>query len=142
MDQAILVREQFDGGLKLLTRLRDRGFDVAGACWAKTESDGELYLYIISPSVDLHGALPGISQINTTLAGMQGEWSHPFERIDSFATKLVGTRDPLAQGVLEIYREQPNLIPTARGTMLVRPVYVERAYLYPPSLFQPQPAVG
>jgi hypothetical protein len=143
MDQATLVRDQIDGGEKLLTRLRESGFDMTAACWAKTEDDGQWYLYIVSPSVEVNGVRPGYAQIRSTLNQMDSEWTHPLERVEPVTVKLIGSKDPLAQGVLEMYRRFPGPIPTWHGGSVLGSVYVDGAYVYPPTMFAPaQPQAG
>ncbi len=89
MDQATLVKEQVDGGTKLLLRLRERGFDMAAACWTKTYYDARPYLYIVSPSIAGKDSRPSYKTIFETLQELENAWDHPFERIKTTQIKLI-----------------------------------------------------
>jgi hypothetical protein len=144
MGQTTLVREQVDGGTKLLARLRDRGFGATAACWAKTEDDGQLYLYIVRPGVELTGVRPGYGEIYDAIKEMEGSWTHVFERINSNDIKLIDSNHPLARGVLDLYTRYPQLLPLWEGRYNLGGVFVEGLFVYPPALFQsqPQPQAG
>lgn len=139
MDQATLVREQVDGAEKLLRRLMDRGFEVRGACWAKSSEEGRWRLYIITPVVEQSGLLECYRRMGDALGDLDSLWSHPFERIDSFALYPVAPSDPLAAHVLGLYTRFPNLLPRFLGGGVLGHEYFESLYVYPSTLFQPQP---
>jgi len=143
MDQAKVVTEQVVGGKKLLARLRGEGFAINGACWARTEDDGQWYLYLITPVVEGKDSRPSYLIIRNTLRQMDGDWADEFERIDPFDVKLIAPSDPLARGVLESYQRWPDEIPTCHGGSALGSVNIEGAYIYPARMFapaQPQPA--
>jgi hypothetical protein len=135
MDQTTLVREQYDGGIKLLTRLQERGFDIAAAGWAKTAYDGQMYLYIVSPSMTGKDPRTGYRVIHETLQQFENEWSHPFERIDHLAVKLIGTSEAIAQGMLKWYSQYAGPNPSWFNESSIGSEYVEHACIYPATLF-------
>jgi hypothetical protein len=140
MDQATLVKERVTGGDKLLTKLRDRGFEVVAACWAKTDDDGQWYLYIVSPRVDTDGRSAAYDAILGALAAMDNEWADPFERVGPLDVKVLRPSQPLGQAVLEQYHRFPDSSPTWHRGSVLGSVSIDGAYIYPPTMFtQPQP---
>lgn len=142
MGQTTLVREQVDGGAKLLGRLRDRGFAATGACWGMADDDAQLYLYVVSPGVELTGTTAKYEQVHDALAAMAGEWSHPFERIDSGDIRVIAPSHPLAVGMSELYTRYPQLLPLWQGKYTLGRVFVEGLFVYPASLFAPLPVAA
>lgn len=142
MDQTTLVRERIDGGEKLIRRVRDRGLELTGALWARTDDDARDYLYLVSPAVE--NADPRISYREITKAQVELEdggldWA---ERIDPFGIKLISPRHPLANAVLEHYRDYPGPMPTWFHGAHLGSRLIENAFIYPPSLFRSAPAAA
>jgi hypothetical protein len=139
MDQPVLVREQVDGGEKLLARLRERGFDTVAAFWAKTAEDTRWYLYLVTPAVDQKGLLDTYGEIGDALRELNGAWSHPFERIDSLSVKVLSPSSPTATTVLDFQAQYQQIVgpwfyaPSIEGVSPDGP-----AYVYPSPA--PQPA--
>lgn len=137
MDQATLVREQIEGGEKLIRKLFERGFDVLAAFWGKTEYDGRFYLYLVAPQVDMLGVPSGYGEVSAAQAELEREGIHWMEQIDSFSVNLISPNHPLALGVLKRYREDPDMRPSLPRDTFLNSEFVENAFIYPPSLFQP-----
>src|SRR5690349_13478687 len=108
MDQATLVREQIDGGERLIRQALASGFDVRAALWAKIEGDGQWYLYLVTPEVENRDPRIGYGKLAAVERGLERSWSHPLEQIDRYGVKLISPNHPLAQGVLEEYRRCPG----------------------------------
>lgn len=142
MDQATLVREQAEGGERLLRRLVERGFGVRAAVWAPEADTGRWVLHVVAPVVEQSGPLAGYEQMADALGELDPLWSGPLERIDPFAIRLIGPGHPLAVHVLDLYRRHPGLFPRFTGGAVAGPEYYERLYVYPPALFQPRPPAG
>lgn len=136
------MREQIDGGEKLVRQLAASGFPVSAALWAKAEGDGQLYLYVATPEVDDRDPRIAYGQLAAARQAVEGSWSHPLERVERYSVKLIPPSHPLARAVLDEYRRYPGTLPTRRGGSRLGTVDVEGAYIYPPSLFQPQPQAG
>jgi len=137
-----VVREQLDGGERLIRRLVASGFNLAGGLWTQAEGDGQVYLYLITPEVEGRDPRIAYGKLAATQKAIEQEGVHWLERIDQFGVKLIPPSRPLARGVLEEYRRYPVPTPTWRGGSILGPVYSDGAYIYPPSLFQPQPQAG
>jgi hypothetical protein len=138
VDQATLVREQFDGGAKLLARLRDHGFAVTGAFWAKTEYDGQWYLYIVAPTISGKDPRPAFGEVRETLRQMAAEWTHAFEQVEPSDVKLLGTDEQLAKGLLDWYAHHPQDRPALYQGSSLGSVSIEGAYIYPAKMFVSQ----
>lgn len=141
MDSTTLVRERVGAGEKLLTRLRERALEVVAACWAKTIDDGQWYLYLVSPRVDTEGRVAVYKVVLDTLASMEGGGADAFERIGALDVKVLRPSQPLARGMLDLYRAWPNDPPAYHQDSVLGSVSVEGAYIYPAAMFAPpQPA--
>lgn len=137
MDSASLVKEQVTGGYKLLNKLRDQGFEVLAACWAKTEEDGQWYLYIVSPRVDTDGRSATYDIVLETLLEMEDEWTDTFERIGPLDVKVLRPNQPLARALLELHSRFPGAGPTWHRSSVLGTVSIDGAYIYSPSMFTP-----
>lgn len=135
MGYETLVKEKADGGAKLIARLRGADLTVAAACWAKREGDSQWYLFLVSPGVERTGVRPGYGVIRSALESLESDWGNEFERVDLSEVKLVGKTDPLGEAVVEFNRHFPGPSPTWHNGVALGSVYVEGAYIYPPTLF-------
>lgn len=140
MDQGTLVREQLDGGEKLIRRLVADGVVLSGGLWAEMDGDGQPYLYLITPEVEDRDPRITYRKISAAQAALDAAGLHWLERIDRFGIKLLATSHPLARGVLRYYHRHPGVIPTWHHGSVLGSVYIDGAYIYPASLFPPQPA--
>lgn len=136
MAATALVREQIEGGEKLIRKLLERGFRVEGALWGQREYDSHSYLYLIAPQLDVDGPSHGYSAIREAQAELESEGIHWMERIERYSMKLLSPNDPLARGLLEKYRALPNLKPSLPRDQSIGSEFVDNAFVYPPSLFQ------
>ena len=148
MDPTALVsRERAESGCELLKKLPANGLDVQGALWAQTESDGQPYLYVITPTIDRKGPIEANLLLSRALREFQHGVTDPFKRLDPYEIKLIGVFDPLAQTVLSWYQRHPDDFPTvyrgpAHGPL---PSAYFDGYIYPATLFsqsQAQPQAG
>ena len=137
MDQIALVKEQIEGGEKLVRKLLERGFDVRAAFWGKTESDGRPYLYLVAPQVDVPGVSAGYGEVSAAQAELELDGTHWMEQIDPFGVNLLSPNHPLARGVLNLYRDNPKLKPCLPRDQRIGSEIVDNAFIYPPSLFLP-----
>jgi hypothetical protein len=140
MGQAVLVREQVDGGTKLLARLRDRGFGARGACWGKRGDDSTLHLFIVWP-----GEYGGhFAPIREALQSLESEWSHVFEKVRQSDTRVIAPTHPLARGLLDLYDHYPDQLPIWESSYNFGDnEFLDSVFVYPPELFsQPAPAGG
>jgi hypothetical protein len=139
----LVSKEEVRSGEELLHQLPVDGIQAVAALWAKTDEDGQPYLYVVSPTIDHVGPLEANLRLGRSFREVEKTWTDPFSRLDRFAIKLIGLSDPLARGVLELYHRWPDSTPTWYRGAGLGSVYVEGAYIYPASLFapsQPQPA--
>lgn len=135
MDQTTVVKEQVEGGSKLLNQLLARGVDLVAACWAKTADYDRWLLYLVSPAVEGRDPRPVYLEIRTALREMETEWSQPFECVEPTTVQLIPPSDPLAQGLLT---ESPSALrkwSTLYGERMIGNTFVEGAYIYPSALF-------
>jgi hypothetical protein len=107
----LVSRDQIEGGEDLLKFLPSRGVPITAAVWAQTEGDGQPYLYILSPEVDVAPSA-AMRRFVDAFRELEPTWADPFRRLDAFAIKLFGPSE-------------------ARGQTFLR----DAAYVYPASLF-------
>jgi hypothetical protein len=140
MDPRILVtKDQAQSGEELLRQLSADGLPMLGALWAKTEDDGQAYLYIVSPAAD-RGGFEASKRLFQSLRKLEKTWTDPFRRLDPFAIKLIGPSNRFAQDVIDFYHRWPDSTPAWRGAAPLGSEYVEGAYIYPAGMFKQQPA--
>ena len=140
--RTLVSREQIQSGEELIHRLAADGLLIVAALWAKTEYDGQPYLYLVSPAVESDGPLKANRRLVDTFREVEKTWVDPFDRLDPFAIKLIGPSDSLAKAVLEYYHRYPDSAPTWHGGSILGSVTIDGAYIYPASMFvstQPQP---
>ncbi len=136
MAATALVREQIEGGERLIRKLLERGsLRVDGALWGQREYDGRTYLYLILPNLDRDGSFKSHDAIGEAQAELENEGIHWMERIESL--RLLSPTDPLARGVLDKYRAFPRMKPSLPRDQGIGSEIVDNAFVYPPSLFQP-----
>ena len=136
MAASALVREQIEGGEKLIRKLLERGsLRVDGALWGQREYDGRSYLYLVLPNLDRDGSFKSHEAIGEAQAELENEGIHWMERIESL--RLLPPTDSLARGLLEKYRNFPKLKPSLPRDQPIGSEFVENAFIYPPSVFQP-----
>jgi hypothetical protein len=102
-----MVTERVDGGKALILALREAGFEVHAAFWAKPSDDGEWFLYLSSPVVDREGLLQACRVAHAVIR------QHPDFWIDPFEVRLIGEKDPMAEAALEVVRPKPGQGPFA-----------------------------
>jgi hypothetical protein len=130
MDQEPLVEEQKDAGEKVVTLLRDNGFDVAAAFWLKEDEDSSWFLYVASKNVESAGIREAYRNALDIIR------RRPESSVDFLTLKLIRPSDPLAKAVLDFQASRPPTRTKAwvRGRPLGG-VYINAAYIYP----HPQP---
>lgn len=130
-----------DSGQRLVERLRGGGLEVVAACWATTEERPGWELYLVTPAVAGKDPRPVFGRVAVALQELEGEWTHPFERLDRSAVTVLAPREPLARGLLDQYRKYPDLRPgPPTGPTYIGEAAVDGSFVYPASLFRPQPA--
>jgi hypothetical protein len=138
VDQSTLVREQLDGGEKLIARLLANRSDIFSAGWVQTSEDGQPYLYIATRIADDRGLRTAYGVLADALQSLDDEWSHWMERIDDSTVKMLRTTEPLARGMTEVNQRYPGPFPTWFNGPNLGGVPIDGAYIYPPTLFQSQ----
>jgi hypothetical protein len=140
--RTLVSKEQVRSGEELIHQLTVDGLPIVAALWAKTEYDGQPYLYLVSPTVESEGPLKANRRLVDTFREVEKSWTDPFDQLDPFAIKLIGPSDSLARAVLEHYHRYPDSTPTWHGGAILGSVTIDGAYIYPASMFaptQPQP---
>lgn len=141
MDQTSLVREQIDGGEKLIRKLIGLGFELSAGVWAKIEDDGRDYLYLVTPRVENADPRPAYAEVSAAQEALENAGLHGMEQIDQFGIKLIPPTHSLAEAVLDRYAKYPGPIATWFNGSRFGSTSVEGVYIYPPSLFRvAQPA--
>jgi hypothetical protein len=140
MDSTTLVmREQIDGGSRLLDQLRHLGLEITAAGWVKAEFAARPYLYVATPAVHEADPRPPYRLVRTAVDVLEPVWGGSLERLDTIDVKLVSDRDPLAVGMAEVQRTDRTGRHATwyRGSSLGRMPLDGPAYIYP--LPAPQP---
>src|SRR5437667_238958 len=69
MDKGLLVREQMEGGQKLVEQLAKNGFPLKAAFWRKEDDDSRWHLYLVTPLVEERGPFEAYRQIEAAIQG-------------------------------------------------------------------------
>ncbi|MBX9578777.1 MAG: hypothetical protein K2X87_00570 [Gemmataceae bacterium] len=124
----------------MIDRLVADGVDVRGATWAAIYDDDQPYLYLITADVEDRDSRPTYKKVAAARIALAGEGLPPEQRIDREAVKLIPPSSPLARSVLSIYHRYPDDRPTVHHESGLGSGNITGAYIYPASLFRPQPA--
>jgi hypothetical protein len=136
MDPTTLVsRERAERAVLLFSRLRADGLEMLGALWTQAEGDGQPYLYIITPNVEVEGPLQATSRLVRTLRDFQQGITDPYLLLDSSAMKLIGPSHPLAREILDLYHRNPDDTPTFFYGSPLGFGPIEAAFVYPAKMF-------
>jgi hypothetical protein len=141
MDQDAMVSAVLDGGQYLIDVLRDSGFNIEVAFWAKP-SEERWRLFLASPVVDEKGARAVFSIIHDAIRAA------PECGIDPSEVRAIGIENPMAKEAAEAVKPKVAVGPSAvrkrkpytgvtryLGSTLGG-ISVDGAFVYP----QPQPA--
>ncbi len=138
MDQDSVVTEQIEGGRRLLEMLREKGFEVVNAFWAKPTEDGKWFLYLASPFVDQNGPMAAYRLVNSVLRATPDLWIKPLD------VKVIGLDDSLTQAAMDLVKPRapdgpfavgrPRIFPgmTRFGGATLGGLDVDGALIYPP----------
>jgi hypothetical protein len=138
MDQDTLVREQIEGGAQSIEALREKGFEIRIAFWAKPTDDAKWFLYLASPVVDTKGLQAAYRIVHGLIRQRPDLWLDPFEM------RAIGENDSLAKAAWEVIKPRmpsdqfavPNPKPYVGGTWFrgstLGGVDVDGAYIYAP----------
>lgn len=140
MDQIGLVSEQIEAGRKLIERARRYGLGLTGGCWAKLPDDGRPYLYLVTPEVATTGPLAAYRKLGAVQAALEADGVPPAERVEPFSVKLISPNRSPAERLAEHYRGFPDGHPPWLSGRTLAGGGLDGAYIYPASLFRPQPA--
>ena len=125
MDQAALVMDEIAAGKEFLKQL-DAYQPVKAACWLRSDEGGGRYLYV---------ALDGLTEEKKDAAyGEVGRIARAMtdHDIDYFRVRLIGTTDPIAKAVMDIYRRFPGRNPTRFAGSALGNIPLAEVYIYPP----------
>ncbi len=102
MEQVVLSREEYDGGQRVVRRLIEHGFDVLAAFWTKQPDDTAWTLHVVSPRVGVVETFTNTRDLSAAIDSLEGEWAHPFERINSLRVRLLSPSKRLAEAVVDV----------------------------------------
>jgi hypothetical protein len=126
MDTRTLVETQTEHGQHLIAKLREEGFVLRAAFWAKPTEEDRWSLYLATPALEKMGILPAYGSVLRAFRSL-GEVSFDGSNV----LKLVSEKDPLAKAVLGLLKRFPDVA----GKFLSRPDLgnfpVEGVYIYP-----------
>jgi hypothetical protein len=125
MDTVTLVEDQIDAGRALLTRLKDRKFPIAAACWIKPVEEDRWTLFIATPVMDEKGPLEAYRAISESLRAVGEGW------VTSSNVTLVGVKEPSTREAIERLRRHPGWLPPQFPGVRLGGVTAEDVYVYP-----------
>ncbi len=112
MDQVSVVKDQIEGGKRLIEALEAAGCEVRIAFWAKPTESDNWYFYLALPLVDEKGSTQGYGIVNEILRKDSNI------EIDPFEVKMLGIKDSIAQAALAVIKPQaPDSPFAARNPM-------------------------
>ena len=123
MDTKTLVTEDIEAGAEFLRRL-DAYCPVKVACWLRVDDDRLRYLTV---------ALEGLTTLNSGVAYREvlritQEMKDHY--IDPFRINLIGTDDPIAKSIMDLYKRYPGPMPTRFDGQIIGRTEVAEAYVY------------
>ncbi len=125
MDTVALVENQIDAGQAFVTRLKERKFPVALACWIKPFEDDRWSLCIATPVMDEKGLLQAYREIQNDVRATGGDW------VTSSSLNLLGIKDPSTREAIERLRRFSGWVPRQFPGLRIGSVIAEDIYVYP-----------
>ena len=123
MDTKTLVTEDIEAGAEFLRRL-DAYRPVKVACWLRVDDDRLRYLTVALEGLTTENSRVAYHEVLRITQEMKDHYIDPF-RVD-----LIGTDDPIAKSVMEIYKRYPGPMPTRFDGQIIGRTEVAEAYLY------------
>jgi hypothetical protein len=112
-------------GQRLLNALRQSGFEVAAAFWAKAGDDARWYLYLATPLVNQVGSTETYLRVDSVIRQLQAQ---PFW-VDPFQIKVISPQSPMAEAVAKLSSGYAGLFRS--GATQLGGETVEGAIIYP-----------
>jgi hypothetical protein len=138
MDQDTVVTEQTASGKRLIEALREKGFSVPIAFWAKPTEEDKPFLYLASPMADERGHAVSYRIVHTLIRQMPDLWIDPFE------VRVIGMKDAMTRAALEAIKPKApdssfavkNSLPYPGMTRFYKSTFggvsVDAVSIYPP----------
>jgi hypothetical protein len=121
MDQAVLVEDQLDAGMRFVETL-EKTMPVLVAFWLKASEDEDWSLYVASNQFDYGNRRLAYQNVLTSAREMNSGF-------DPFRVNLVGLNEPIVKAVLEFYLTHPPTIPYRLHDTSIGSIAVADAYL-------------
>ena len=123
MDKTPLVRDEIEAGEEFIKKMNDYR-PVKAACWLRSSDDEERYLHVARDGLTARNA--GLAYVE--VLRIEGELKDHY--LDPFRIKLIGTDDPLARAVVEVYRRYPGRSSSQFHAPVLGGVPVAEVYIY------------
>jgi hypothetical protein len=124
MDPEALVAEQVAAGAEFVNRFNDT-VPLKAAFWLKPAETGRWHLYLASERMNDAELRPWYGEVLRLAQDMQNP------NLDPFQVKLIGTNDPVARAVMDVYRRYPGKMPIRYNGSFLGDMSIEGAYIYP-----------
>jgi hypothetical protein len=125
MDTQTLVNDRIQEGLRFITKLVQKQFDVAAACWVKPSDEEDWYLYIASSEVDRKGLPQAYGDAYEVLFSFDVPW------MSASQLKLVRSTDPLVAEVRNSLKYLGNAYPMVSRRSSLGDLSTQEVYIYP-----------
>ncbi len=125
MDQAPLVMDEIEAGEAFIERLHEHA-PVKAAWWLRRAEEGDRYLYVAIDSLNESN----FDVVYGEVLRIAGEMKDRYY-IDPFRVNVVGTNDPMAKAIMDIYRRFPGRIPPRFDGRVLGGVAIAEVFIYP-----------
>ena len=125
MDTPTLVKEQIEGGRKLLAALDREGFPLDAALWWYAAEAEEWRFLLATPLVESQGPREVYQQIQAILQKLP-----PEERLPLASISVVSPNDERIRSLRRLLRTGPGVSSVRLSKSVVDNLFIEDAYVY------------
>lgn len=125
MDTTTLVKEQIEGGKKLLAALDREGFPIDAALWWYAAESEEWRFLLATPRIESEGPKEVYRRIQAILQGFP-----PEERLPLTSISVVSPNDERIKALRRLLRTGPEISFVRLSKSVVDNLFIEDAYVY------------
>src|SRR5947208_1527706 len=125
MDSELLVENQIDDGLTLLSELVRNGFELSVAVWVRRSEQTRWSLYVASETVSAETLGNAYGLAYACLS------KHPESTVGLSEIKFIHASNPIARDAIAVRDRKPGRILRRYNGIQLGDLSIEEAYVYP-----------